>query len=88
MIVSPTPKGISLMTVENGLVRLRAISDSLHLLYHHNKNQHRQSKWWKWLTMLRRGVGKLFQELQKSGREHFFARINHFRVILLPRCYG
>lgn len=84
----PTPSGISPMAIENGLVQLRAISTSLHLLYHRNKNQHRQSKWWKWLTMLRRNVIKLSQELQKSQRDQCTARINYFKNVLLPRCYG
>ena len=31
----------------------------LQLTFHRNKNQHRRAKWWKWLSMLYRSVGKL-----------------------------
>lgn len=31
----------------------------LHLTIHRNKNQHRRAKWWKWLSLLFRSLGKL-----------------------------
>ncbi|KAK2734015.1 hypothetical protein FQN57_001884 [Myotisia sp. PD_48] len=44
---------------------VRSIHSTLHLLYHHNKNQHRCTKWWKWLGMLKRWTLKLACEIER-----------------------
>ena len=47
--------------------RLTHESNLLHLLFHRNKNQHRLSKWWKDLSLLRSNVRKLIIELESIG---------------------
>ncbi|KAK2861103.1 hypothetical protein FQN49_004538 [Arthroderma sp. PD_2] len=82
---------------------IRSIHRTLHLLYHHNKNQHRLTKWWKWLSMLKRWtlnlafeIGKIenFEDvLDGNGNkdEHPFAAVwkimSYLRDELVPRCY-
>ncbi|KAK2811873.1 hypothetical protein FQN50_001911 [Emmonsiellopsis sp. PD_5] len=44
---------------------LKAIHTSLHLLYHRNKNQHRNTKWFKWLSMLRRATADLTRDVER-----------------------
>lgn len=39
----------------------------LHLTIHRNKNQHRRAKWWKWLAVLHKSVGKLLVLLRADG---------------------
>ncbi|KAK2743085.1 hypothetical protein FQN55_007536 [Onygenales sp. PD_40] len=48
---------------------LKAIHTSLHLLYHRNKNQHRNTKWWKWLSMLRRATADLTREVERFEKD-------------------
>ncbi|KAK2794952.1 hypothetical protein FQN52_006831 [Onygenales sp. PD_12] len=48
---------------------LKAIHTSLHLLYHRNKNQHRSTKWWKWLSMLRRATADLTREVERFEKD-------------------
>ncbi|KAF8427324.1 hypothetical protein EV426DRAFT_572026 [Tirmania nivea] len=50
------------------ILRLTHESNLLHLLFHRNKNQHRISKWWKDLSLLRSSVRNLIAELE-SVRE-------------------
>ncbi|KAF3483592.1 uncharacterized protein GIQ15_02916 [Arthroderma uncinatum] len=82
---------------------VRAIHRTLHLLYHHNKNQHRCTKWWKWLSMLKRWTLNLECEIEKiekfedvlgdDGNKdgHPFAAVwkimSYLRDELVPRCY-
>lgn len=66
---------------------LRQSSKVLRLLFHRNKNQHRQAKWWKWFSMLKRSVGKLIVELEASDVTRQTARVNYMRAHLLPHCY-
>ena len=44
---------------------LLEIHNTLHLLYHRNKNQHRGAKWFKQLSLLRRDTRKLVWEVEK-----------------------
>ncbi|CAP80097.1 Pc12g04700 [Penicillium rubens Wisconsin 54-1255] len=32
------------------------VHSMLHLIFHRNKNQHRRTKWWKWLSILKRAT--------------------------------
>ncbi|KAI9677583.1 MAG: hypothetical protein M1817_006537 [Caeruleum heppii] len=41
------------------LSELRTNAHLLQLIYHRNKNQHRRSTWWKWLSQLRRHMARL-----------------------------
>jgi len=66
---------------------LEADARILHLTYHRNKNQHRLTKWWNWLSMLRRCVAKLLLDIQSDDEHRASCRANHLREILLPRCY-
>ncbi|DAA79515.1 TPA_exp: Uncharacterized protein A8136_0288 [Trichophyton benhamiae CBS 112371] len=81
---------------------VRSIHRTLHLLYHHNKNQHRCTKWWKWLSMLRRWTLNLACEIEKIEKfedvlgadgsdEHPFAPVwkimRYLHDELIPRCY-
>ena len=45
-------------------LRLTHEFNLLHLLFYRNKNQHRLSKWWKDLSLLRSNVRKLISELE------------------------
>ncbi|EFR03311.1 hypothetical protein MGYG_06310 [Nannizzia gypsea CBS 118893] len=81
---------------------VRSIHRTLHLLYHHNKNQHRCTKWWKWLNMLRRWTLNLACEIERIEKfedvrsadgsdEHPFAPVwrimSYLHDELVPRCY-
>jgi hypothetical protein len=68
---------------------LHEVNRLLHLIWHRNKNQHRGQKWWKWVGMLRRSIGKLLvferqgwrrreEEREKECRERWV------REIVLP----
>ncbi|OQE43697.1 hypothetical protein PENCOP_c003G07288 [Penicillium coprophilum] len=54
-----------------------AVHSTLHLIFHRNKNQHRRTKWWKWLSILKRAT----LDLARSGVKSHLA--NH----IIPRCY-
>ena len=68
-------------------VQLRQKQDVICLLYHRNKNQHRQAKWWKWLSMLKRSTEKLIRELEQSDSVRSTARVFYMDEVLFPRCY-
>jgi ribonuclease MRP protein subunit RMP1 len=67
--------------------RLVEIERLLHLAFHHNKNQHRLAKWWRWLSMLRRAVSKLLAELNRSDESFARARLQYLQSIIIPRSY-
>ncbi|EEP78318.1 predicted protein [Uncinocarpus reesii 1704] len=77
------------------------VRDTLHLVYHHNKNQHQSTKWFKWLGILRRQTHKLIVELQAAEHhghldltfdDHEAKSIRdamiHLDRDIVPRCYG
>ena len=68
-------------------VQLQKVQDVICLLHRRNKNQHRQAKWWKWLSMLKRCTGKLTRELENSDTARCSARLIYMEDILFPRCY-
>ncbi|KGO63663.1 hypothetical protein PITC_072160 [Penicillium italicum] len=53
-----------------------AVHSMLHLIFHRNKNQHRRTKWWKWLSILKRAT----LDLARSGVKSHLATV-------IPRCY-
>ncbi|KAJ6149958.1 hypothetical protein N7471_001157 [Penicillium samsonianum] len=54
-----------------------AVHSILHLIFHRNKNQHRRTKWWKWLSILKRAT----LDLARSGVK------SHLATHVIPRCY-
>ncbi|KAI1924583.1 RNase MRP subunit [Ophidiomyces ophidiicola] len=77
------------------------IRDKLHLIYHHNKNQHRNIKWFKWLGILKRWTNKLAVEIQTTRTRVLFDLMfeddeaesiqsiaAHLSRNIVPRCYG
>ncbi|OQE07106.1 hypothetical protein PENVUL_c015G08543 [Penicillium vulpinum] len=54
-----------------------AVHSTLHLIFHRNKNQHRRTKWWKWLSILKRAT----LDLARSGVK------SHLATYIIPRCY-
>ncbi|KLJ08908.1 hypothetical protein EMPG_15671 [Blastomyces silverae] len=80
---------------------LKSIHITLHLLYHRNKNQHRGTKWWKWLAMLKRSMSALLRAVRRwewewdegDGDEDggFRAKVlemmRYMHVYVVPRCY-
>ncbi|KAF8457167.1 hypothetical protein BGX38DRAFT_1046140, partial [Terfezia claveryi] len=73
-------------------------SNLLHLIFHRNKNQHRLSKWWKDLSLLRSNVRKLIVELESVGelqagkpaapaRERVDSRLRIMRRGVIPRAW-
>ena len=77
---------------DDRMMQVRAASlqgtlDLLHLHYHRNKNQHRRSSFWRWLSMLKRCAGKLVLELAVKNLCRSRARIKYMENILLPQCY-
>ncbi|KKK25066.1 hypothetical protein ARAM_003138 [Aspergillus rambellii] len=69
------------------------IHSMLHLIFHRNKNQHGKTKWWKWLSILKRVVWNLAVSLNSrpsiSSRTEspaeFYKQYLATRVV--PRCY-
>lgn len=54
-------------TTKSNLSNLQNTLPLLHLLYRRNKNQHRSSTWFKWLSILRRNLTHLLTELSSSS---------------------
>ncbi|KAL4914290.1 hypothetical protein BDW62DRAFT_146988 [Aspergillus aurantiobrunneus] len=72
---------------EDELFRIHSI---LHLVFHRNRNQHGRTKWWKWLSILKRTVWSFAVSLSSGNRgdsrpAEFFKRQLADRI--LPRCY-
>lgn len=63
----------------------------LHLIYHRNKNQHRQAKWWKYFSILHRRCNQLVVLTNSKDHDNStkIASIAHYLVIkLIPTCYN
>ncbi|KAN0073308.1 hypothetical protein V8E54_008528 [Elaphomyces granulatus] len=70
------------------LSKIRELYSTLHLIFHRNKNQHGNTRWWKWLSMLRRLVLRLLLALESDGKGDKVAVLaNHLQRHLVPRCY-
>lgn len=80
------------MTIEVDAGKINAIHSMLHLIYHRNKNQHGTSKWWKWLSILKRASLKLLKALECDTP---YNRPNlpvdtykeYLAIYAIPRCY-
>ncbi|ODQ76103.1 hypothetical protein LIPSTDRAFT_41460, partial [Lipomyces starkeyi NRRL Y-11557] len=48
---------------------LRNELEVLHLIVHRNKNQHRQAKWWKYVSIVHRNLKNLVSVPQKRQKE-------------------
>jgi ribonuclease MRP protein subunit RMP1 len=67
---------------------LLQVLNILTLAYHRNKNQHRRSRWWKELSLLRRNLRRLLAESEKEKeKEGLEKRTRFLRECLLPRCW-
>ncbi|OXV11279.1 hypothetical protein Egran_00961 [Elaphomyces granulatus] len=70
------------------LSKIHELYSTLHLIFHRNKNQHGNTRWWKWLSMLRRLVLRLLLALESDGKgDKVAALANHLQRHLVPRCY-
>ncbi|KAL4976196.1 hypothetical protein BDW66DRAFT_59310 [Aspergillus desertorum] len=67
------------------------IYSMLHLISHRNRNQHGRTKWWKWLSILKRAVRNLAMSLSSSKQGDFHTCAESYRWHLanriLPKCY-
>ncbi|KAL4818175.1 hypothetical protein BDW67DRAFT_182911 [Aspergillus spinulosporus] len=67
------------------------IYSMLHLIFHRNRNQHGRTKWWKWLSILKRAVWNLAISLSSSKQGDFRTSAETYKQYLadrvLPRCY-
>ncbi|KAL4747648.1 hypothetical protein BDW72DRAFT_196520 [Aspergillus terricola var. indicus] len=67
------------------------IYSMLHLIFHRNRNQHGRTKWWKWLSILKRAVWNLAMSLSSSKQGDFRTSAEPYKQYLadrvLPRCY-
>ncbi|KAE8145549.1 hypothetical protein BDV25DRAFT_69228 [Aspergillus avenaceus] len=69
-----------------------AVHSILQLIYHRNKNQHRKTKWWKWLSILKRNTWNLARSLEhvlslggiKSSPETYK---QYLVTYIFPNCY-
>lgn len=66
---------------------LQEVLKILQLIFHRNKNQHRLTKWWKWLSILKRSVTKLVQELTGKESEAIRTRIRYMTEFVVPKCH-
>lgn len=67
--------------------QLQSTLNVLHLLYYRNKNQHRRGQFWKWLSILKRCLGQIIEELMAGAKSLLSARLLYLNDTLLPRCY-
>ncbi|RAK96425.1 uncharacterized protein BO80DRAFT_429055 [Aspergillus ibericus CBS 121593] len=69
--------------------KVSAVHSILHLIFHRNKNQHRGTKWWKWLSILKRDTLKLAKSLDRHGGPGPSADEykHHLAIHVIPKCY-
>ncbi|PLN79212.1 hypothetical protein BDW42DRAFT_129495 [Aspergillus taichungensis] len=72
--------------------RVTAVYSVLHLVFHRNKNQHGKTKWWKWLSLLKRATKSLLEnlecELARSRNESTVdKRAKYLATSVIPKCY-
>lgn len=67
------------------------IHSMLHLIFHRNRNQHGKTKWWKWLSILKRSVWNLALTLGPSNKENTQPSVEtckrYLADYIVPRCY-
>lgn len=73
---------------------LKEVYMTLHLVYHRNKNQHRNSKWWKWLSILKRSTLKLAMDVEELDNDidgtiesRIKTRARYLLSEVVPKCY-
>ncbi|GFF60451.1 hypothetical protein IFM51744_10331 [Aspergillus udagawae] len=64
-----------------------ALHSLLHLVFHRNKNQHRNTKWWKWLSILKRITLKLTLSLEIGAFHTVGLYKEHLALHVIPHCY-
>ncbi|KAL4871960.1 hypothetical protein BDV12DRAFT_3796 [Aspergillus spectabilis] len=72
---------------EDELLRIHSI---LHLIFHRNKNQHGGTKWWKWLSILKRTVWNLVVSLKPNNQGNSHSSESYKRRLsdqIIPKCY-
>ena len=75
------------------LEKLVPVQQLLHLTVHRNKNQHRITKWWGNLQLLRRNIKKLVEMLEskeaeyRRGKEALLKMSNWMAAEIVPRTY-
>lgn len=69
------------------MLELRKVTDILKVVYLRNKNQHRLTKWWKWLSILKRSLQAVGNDFQRNDYRGISTRLSHLRESLIPRCY-
>ncbi|KAE8377920.1 hypothetical protein BDV26DRAFT_292776 [Aspergillus bertholletiae] len=72
--------------------KIYAVHSMLKLVYHRNKNQHKKTKWWKWLSVLKRTTWNLARSLDRiqspSGEaDSPDLYIRRLASHVIPRCY-
>ncbi|KAF7587460.1 hypothetical protein BBP40_007205 [Aspergillus hancockii] len=72
--------------------KIFAVHSMLQLVYHRNKNQHGKTKWWRWLSVLKRITWALARSLDcvlshsgTEGSPDLYRRYLGTHVV--PRCY-
>lgn len=73
--VSKATADVLLQIDQKGKEQLAEINDLLVRLYTRNKNQHRHSHWFKSLSILRKELGNLLEELSTMNRTKLEARL-------------
>ncbi|KAF9892201.1 hypothetical protein FE257_002607 [Aspergillus nanangensis] len=68
--------------------KLFLVHSMLQLIFHRNKNQHGKSKWWKWLSILKRTTLKLANSLEygEPGPSAHVYR-GYLATQVVPKCY-
>lgn len=80
------------MTIQVDTEKIYAIHTMLHLICHRNKNQHGTSKWWKWLSILKRTSLKLLKALEcdtpsNTSNLPVDTYKEYLAIYTIPRCY-
>lgn len=64
-----------------------ALHSLLHLVFHRNKNQHGNTKWWKWLSILKRITLKFAKSLETDAFHTVRLYKEHLALHVIPNCY-
>lgn len=72
-----------------------AVHSMLHLIFHRNKNQHGRTRWWKWLSILKRVTWNIAESLdQKLSLSSYGgtecpaeSHKQYLAVHVAPKCY-
>lgn len=71
-----------------------AVHSMLHLVFHRNKNQHGRTRWWKWLSILKRLTLNLAKSLEQKSSLSYGGNDSpvdmhkrHLAMHVAPRCY-